>query len=305
MIEVVMLNAFMASTFIIGKLIATYTKPLFFIGSSMTLGGTLLLAYQYFKDPAKLKIKKNDVHWFIQVAYAMVCISYLLQLWGMQYLPSFKTCFLYNVGPFSAYLIAYFIFGQKMNWKKWVGLTIGFLGLLPIIISSSPAEESLKALVYISLPEIAVMVSAAAYAYGWFVVKILVHERHYSPITVNGVYMLIGGITTLALVPSVEGSVTIKNPLAFILLAASVIIIEYVIVNNWYARLLNKYSETFLSFANFSIPLFGGVYGSFILNETITWHFFASTIIVAIAMWFFYRAEMEENPTHKPEDFEL
>ncbi len=298
MLMVVLLNALFASTFTFGKIALTHTTPFFFIGISMLIGGLLLLGYQFFMHRHKLTIRREDWRYVLQVSFFSIFISYGLQFWGLQYLPSFKACFLYNFGPFTSYLFAYFLFGEKMVPKKWIGMLLGFVGLLPVLLSTSPAEQAHQWSYFISWPEIAIIASAAAYAYGWFIIGILVHDKEYSALTVNGYSMVIGGVLALLTASWAEGPFMIKEYLPFSMALSAIILIEYIICNNLYAALLARFSETFLSFTTFLIPIFGAFYGWLFLTEAITWHFFASLFIVAIAIWLFYRAEMEENPTH-------
>jgi len=292
---IAVLNALLASTFVLAKVVLSYTKPIFFVGSSMTIGGFLLLLYLVIKHPKKCSIALEDVGLFFQVSFFSIMLSYGLQFWGMQYMPAFKSCFLYNFGPFASYLIAYFFFNERLRFKKWLGLAIGFVGLMPILSSTSPGEQGLSISYMLSLPEIAVIASAAVYAYGWFIIRILVHDRHYSPLLVNGIAMFLGGLTMLVLVPIIEGPIIVHEFIPFFYLLAATIIIEFVICNNLYAWLLDKYSETLISFTTFSIPLFGALYSWIFLREHITWHFFASTLILAAAIWFFYCAEREDK----------
>lgn len=301
MILIVLLNALFASTFTLAKFMLYYTKPLFFVGTSLCLGGLALLTYQLIFARQKLNVAKQDIPLFLGVSFFTIYISYGLQFWALQYMPSFKACFLYNFGPFTSYLLAYFLFNEKMIVKKWVGLLIGFIGLIPILISASPGEQGLSTLLFISAPEVAMIFSAAMYAYGWFLIRRLVHERHYSSLTVNGYSMVLGGFLLLLNVPFVEGAVVIRETLPFFGLLLAITSVEYLICNNLYTQLLNRYSETFMSFSSFLIPVFGALYGFVFLHEVITWHFFLSLGIIAIAIWLFYKAEMETNPTHTRE----
>ena len=295
MYQVVLLNALFASTFVMVKVVLDYTKPLFLVGAGMTIGGFVLLAYLLIRTPKKCVIALKDVGMFAQVSIFSIVLSYGLQFWGMQYMPVFKSCFLYNFGPFASYLIAAFFFKEQMKLKKWLGLIIGFIGIIPILISTSPAEQGLSAGLFISLPELAMIISVICYSYGWFIIRILVHDKHYSPLLVNGITMFLGGIATLIAVPIFEGPIVVHEFLPFIYLLCGMIIVEYLICSNLYAYLLDKYSETFVSFSTFSIPLFGALYSWFFLSEHITWHFFVSTLILTAAIALFYSAEHEDK----------
>lgn len=292
---VVLLNALFATTFVVAKIVLSYTKPIFLVGVSMAIGGLLQLVYMGIKNPKKCVIAMRDVGLFAQVSIFSIVFSYGLQFWGMQYMPVFKSCFLYNFGPFASYLIAAFLFKEKMKLKKWLGLLVGFIGIIPILISTSPAEQGQSIGMLISLPEIAVIASVVCYSYGWFIIRILVHDRHYSPLLVNGIAMFLGGIVTLISVPLIEGPIVIHEMLPFFYLLSGMILVEFLICNNLYAYLLDKYSETFVSFSTFSIPLFGALYSWFFLSEHITWHFFVSSLIVAAAIALFYSAEHEDK----------
>lgn len=293
MMPIIILNALLASAFTLGKVVLNYTKPVFFIGISMVIGGIILFSYQFFTARHRLVIKKRDYWLFFQVSFFTIFISYILQFWGMNYMSSSKACLLYNFGPFTSYLIAYLFFSEKMSLKKWIGLALGLVGLFPILMTTTPKEELLQGIFFISFPEIAVIISAAAYSYGWFVIRELVHERHYSPLTVNSYSMLAGGTLALFTAPVVEGPFVIKDFFPFFCLLAGTITIEYMICNNLYARLLNKYSETFLSLTTFSIPVFGGFYGWAFLNENVSWNYLLSCLILFVAIHLFSVAEKE------------
>jgi drug/metabolite transporter (DMT)-like permease len=107
--------------------------------------------------------------------------------------------------------------------------------------------------------------------------------------------MLLGGLAMLVMVPVLEGPIVIKHMTPFILLVCGVVLTELIICNNLYAWLLERHSETFLSFTTFTIPIFGAIYSALFLRETITWHFFLSGFILAGAIWLFYSAEHEEK----------
>ncbi len=301
MVLVLILNAMLGSMFVLGKYVLSFTTPIFFVGTSMTLGGFLLLLMQYFRNRKSIKILREDVLDVIEISFFMVAFSYGLQFWGMQYLPAFKVCFLYNFGPISSYLIAWLFFKQRMQIQKWLGLIVGFIGLIPILLSTTEGESVSISLGFLSMPEIAIISSAIAYAYSWFLIKDMVYNKGYQSATVNGYSMFIGGLFMLGILPYIEGIPVIADLEVFVIGLLGTVLIEYMICNNLYAWLLHHYSETFISFSTFLVPLFGAFYSWMFLKETITWHFFLSFFIVSFAMWLFYAAEMKENPTHSPD----
>jgi drug/metabolite transporter (DMT)-like permease len=67
-----------------------------------------------------------------------------------------------------------------------------------------------------------------------------------------------------------------------------------------YASLLKKYTATFMSFAGFIAPLFTALYGWAFLGEIITWHFYASSAIVFVGLFLFYKDELNKDENVEP-----
>ena len=82
-----------------------------------------------------------------------------------------------------------------MTVRKWIGLLVGFAGSLPVLIAQTPiAELSAGKFLFLSIPEICLLIAATSGVYGWIVMKKLVVNKHYSPIFVNGFGMFFGGL---------------------------------------------------------------------------------------------------------------
>ena len=193
---------------------------------------------------------------------------------------------------FSA-LYSYFFFKERLTRQQWLGLIIGFVGFLPISLSSSAPEKRLGELFFISWAELAVLAAVACQGYSWIIMRRLVRENNYAPSMINGMTMLSGGILALITAYFVEGPQTMGDPGAFLSWLILVILISNIICHNLYAYLLKKYSATFLAFAGFMGPLFSAFYGWIFLSETISWHFYVSAAIVFVGLYLFYRQELE------------
>ena len=215
-----------------------------------------------------------------------------MRVWALQYLPSFKTCLLYNISPFMASFYSYLILKEKMTLHQWIGLGIGFLGMVPILLSSTPAETSMGEFMHISWPELLVIASVATHSYSWIIVRKLVKMKQYSPLMVNSVTMSCGGILALATSMLYDGFFPVTNIKQFSWLLAAIILISNIICHNIYGHLLKKYTATFIAFTGFLAPLFSALYGWAFLNEVITWHFYVSTLIVLVGLGIFYKDEL-------------
>jgi len=288
---ILLLYALFASSFAMGKVLLNYTTPVFLVGSRMFLGGIILLTYQYFSPNQRFYFKKKHIWLFIQIVLFGIYFNYLLRFWALNSLDSFKTCFIYNLSPFMSSIYSYYFFKEKITKRQMIGLIIGFIGLIPILLTTSSTEQALGEVAFISLPELSVIVSVALHAYSWIVMRKLVRDKSYSPTMVNGLTMTAGGL--LALITSVfSGSfLQVTNIIPFSGWLLIVVIISNIICYNIYGNLLKKYSATFLSFAGFLSPLFAALFGWGLLGEKITWHFFASSFLVFIGLYLYYKEE--------------
>jgi len=294
MLLIIILYALFASSFSFGKILLEYSTPIFLPGIRMFLGGLALLAYQYFYANEEFRFKKK--HWWLyaQIVFFGVYLNYILRFWALDYLTSSKTCFLYNFSPFFSALYSYFIFRESMSKRQWVGLIVGFVGLIPILLSSTTTEKTVGEFFFLSLPELAVLVSVALHSYSWIVMRKLVRDKSYSPTLVNGVTMFAGGFLALVTSFIFETGPRVTNILPFAGWLLIVILISNVICYNLYGNLLRKYSPTFLSFAGFLSPIFAGFYGWVFLSEHITWHFYISGVIVFMGLYLFYQEELKK-----------
>lgn len=292
-----------ASTWTIGKAALAYLNPIFFIGLRMTLAGTILLSYLYFFKRDKFFLHKKDWLLFLQIIIFHIYIAYVFEFWALKYLSSFKTAFFYNLTPFISALFGYIFLSERMSLKKWLGMAIGFTGIIWVMVSGQTAQEaSAGKLFFLSWPEISLITAVASAVYGWVVFKKLNTGRGYSSLMINGFGMLSGGL--LSFISSfflensccTNGQSLFSMPATDILLALGYTLLLIVVANligyNLYGYLLTKYSITFLSFAGTLTPFFAAFFGAVFLGEIPSISFFLSSILVVIGLYIFYMQEM-------------
>ena len=303
MILVILLYAMFASVFTIAKTGLLYTQPFFFVGSRMLLAGILLLGYIFFFQKQHFKFNKSHLGKFLLLAAFNIYITNCLEIWGLKYLTSFKTCFIYSLSPFFSALLSYFMLSETMSYKKWIGLFIGFAGFFPILLSQTSSEEQTGHFLLFSWAEIAVMLAAASSVYGWILLGQLVRDSEYSPLMANGLSMTLGG--SMALIHSflVEDwqPIPVLSWIPYLECSLLLIVVSNLICYNLYGQLLKKFSATFMSFAGFTTPLFTAVFGWYYLGESITLPFYLSTVIVFTGLAIFYQEELKLGYAAKQE----
>lgn len=295
MLFVILLYALFASVFTISKTGLLYAQPLFFMGSRMVMAGLVMLTVQFFFKREQFYFKKELFWRILRLAVFNIYLTNALEFWGLQYLTSSKTCFIYSLSPFVSALFSYLLFGDRLSFKKGLGLIVGFAGFIPILLSQTTLEEKAGQFFIFSWAELSVMAAAISSVYGWILLKQLVKENGYSPLMANGLSMLIGGGFALGHSLCVENwdPVPFTNTLPFLECAILLIIISNLICYNLYGFLLRRFSPTFMSFAGFTTSLFSGLFGWVFLGEVLTWPFYLSTAIVFLGLLIFYQEEMK------------
>ena len=300
---IILMYALFASSFSVGKVLLSYSSYIFIVGIRFFLAGAVLLAYQVLWLRKRIYVKRSHLWLYAQIIILGIYSAYLFRFWGMNYLSSTKTSLLFNSAPFFAALYSYFFFNERMTPKQWVGLVIGFLGMIPILITGSPEEKQLGEFLFISWPELSIILAVALQSYSWIVFRKLVKDKNHSPMLVNSITMCAGGILALATSAWFEGLTPVTDASHFWGWLIYVIIVSNIICYNLYGYLLRHYSATFVSFAGFIVPFFTALYGWGFLNETITWHFYASCLIVFIGLYLFYQDELKNSPAYAQNSF--
>lgn len=299
---VVLMYAGWSSMFSLGKMALEHSPPLFLTASRMLLAGVLLLGFMAIKNR---KAFKPIFKQFFSIALLSLFSIYLtnaFEFWSLQHMTAAKTCFIYSLSPFFAALFSYLHFGEKMNPRKWLGMGIGFAGILPVLAIQKGSSELFF---YLSWPELAMIAASLCTVYGWVLLRLIVKDSSVSPLMANGASMFIGG--SFALLHSLL--VETWNPLpvssaAFGPFTQGLLImtlISNIICYNIYGMMLKRFTATFLSFMGVLSPIFASISSWFFLGEPLSPIIFLSTGIVSFGLWLIYSAELKQGYIHKEE----
>ncbi len=295
---VILLFALFASIFGLSKATLAYSEPFFLIGSRMLLAGLLLVGHQLIFNRKNFNFKINHLLPLFLLGLMSIYLTNIAEIWGLQHMSSAKACLIYSLTPFSGALVAYIVLRETLNSKKWLGLFIGFFGLIPILMTQSQSEKMAGEIGNISFAEISLLIAVFCGVYGWTLMKKIINDYKYSPLMANGISMTLGG--SLALCHSyfageVWNPIPVTDLKPFILNTLIMCLISNIICYNLYGFLLKRYSATFMSFAGLVTPFFASFFGWMFLNETITWHYFMSIGMFAIGLTIFYQEELKKD----------
>jgi drug/metabolite transporter (DMT)-like permease len=296
MIDVLILYAFYSMPITLGKGALNYVQPFFLIACRMLISAPLMLGYVYFFKRKDFRCER--AHWslFAQVIIFQMYFGFVLLFWALQYTSSSKNAIFFSFTPFITAILCYFLYNEKMTVKKIIGLSIGFLGSLPILLTNDQ-DASTAHFYFLSFPEIITLIAITCFAYGWIVTAQLSKKYGYSSMMLNGVNMLIGGILILFSSFFMDS----WNPLPyssfwpFVGYTLAMVIAGNFIASNLYAILLRKYTATFIAFVSFTEPIYVAFYSWLWLSETVSWQFYISLVGIFIGLYIFYKEELRQK----------
>ncbi len=296
---VVILYATWSSVFSLAKIALQYSPPVFLTSIRMLIASVLILGFLGIAKRSALSLSRKQIFSLCLLGFFSVYLSNILEFWGLQHLTAAKACFIYSLSPFFAAFFSYLHFKEKMNRRKWIGMGIGMIGVIPILSMQSGSEELLHAFSFFTWPTLALMGAAASSIYGWVLLRVAVKDSNISPLAANGMSMLFGGL--LALVHS--SVVDNWNPLPvapqnwgpFLQITLAITCVSSILCYNLYGIMLKRFTATFLSFMGLLSNIFAPLHGWIFLGEPISWMIFASTAVLSMGLWIVYSAELKQG----------
>lgn len=294
--QIFILQAVLASTYTASKLVVEVSEPFFALAIRMLGASAILLGWYFYTEKTRYQFTwRSASHMLLYGTFSMF-LGYGLDFVGLQYMHSVKMVLIYNVAPFFAAFLSYFYFGEKLSVRKMIGMAIGFASLIPtLIMYQDTAVVGYGSAFFLSLPEIAILLSVLFYAWGLMHMRIAIKSYEYPSTLLNGGGMLVAGafsLVTALLVTS--GQFTAHAP-SFAWYSLYIIIWSNVFCFSAYAFLLKRFSVTLITFSDFIATLFTFVFGSLVLGEPLSWHIFVSAAGVFIGLCMFYFEELKEE----------
>ena len=313
LILIVILNyAILASTFTLGATTVKYTHFLNVLTIRMLLSSIIILTFyklRYKKSPSQLFF--NNWKPLISLSFFYIYITFALEFYSLNYVSSGKVALIYSTTPFFSAIMAYFMNGTRISLKGLSSLILGFLGIVVSIIPPEIEKTtylipkstfSSASFLYISVPELAIILATISATYSWFNIKKLL-SKGFDVIFINGITMFFGGIMLLLTsviygftlgTPADHFSVTSIDVFYFIALS---ILAANIIFFNLQTWLMKFFDITFLMLCGLLTPLFAVLFGWYFLGEPINSYTIAALGLVVTALVLYYR-ETKPKPKH-------
>ena len=294
MIDIIALYALFGTSIPISKYLLSMAPPVFITAARMLLTGGILMLLQVLRRQSFFELHRQYWFAYAQIIIFGVYLKYILRYWALDYLPATKMAFLLNLGPFITALFSFFLLKEYLTKKQWLGLGIGFLGFVPLLMTTSDKELSIGELFYISWPELAIILAVCAHSYGMIVIRKLLREHKHSAILSNAIRTLGAGILALPTSYLIETQ-PVSYVFTFSVWLLILVLISNVICHNYHLYLHKRYSATFLSFTDFLGPLFTALYSWLLFSERVTKAYWISVVVVFIGLFLFYQDELKKG----------
>lgn len=276
--------ALFASVFTVGKVVLMTLPPFFVTALRYVLAGLLMIFY--LKARGQLVPVKGHFSMLLKVAIFNVFLTNGLEFWALQRLNSSKTALFYSFSPFYSMIFAYYALGESMSKNKILGLLIGFIGFLTLTFSDNTNANMLEEF---SFAEIAANLAAIFSVFGWVYFKKLVYHNQFPAFQANAYSFLIGGILSWLVSLCIEPPVQEISP--FFWEISYIIIVHSILCFSLYAKLLKRFTVTFLFFAGLLNPIFAACYGFIFLQEFVTSAFIFCIVFIGLGLYLFYLDE--------------
>ena len=294
---VVIMHALLAAIFPIGRAAVQISQPVFFTGIRMMIGGVVLLGYHYLSYG---RFSSMSFQLFRLLCIFMITGIYLTnvpEFWALQWIPAAKASFIYSLSPFVAALFSYFLFNEKMTWKKVIGMLIGLSGFSIMIYNTAPGELEYYKVSFFNAGEMALIMAAISSAYGWIVMRQIIRKNLCTGAEAIGYTMFSGGVLAIlqSLVTETWNPLPTTDIRAFLMYVTMAALFSSILGYVLYPILLKYYSATFLSFAGFVEPLCAALFAWIFLGEIVTWKFYFSSVLVVLGLYIFYQEELKQG----------
>lgn len=297
MFLLILMYALFAAEFPLAKLaLDQYTNAFFLETMRMLIGGTIFLTYYLSGWRKKICIATEDWWLFVQLVLFYMYLSYFSAGWALQYMSSLKANIFTSFMPFVSAVLAYFLLRDRPTVNRVFGMTMGAVGLIAILLTTESRPSGYGEFLHISLPEVMMLVSIVSTEYGYFLLKRL-YDKGYPLVLINGMAMLVGGMLSLA-----SGLLVFDQTMFHYTsfwpvfgYALALFLLVNVVDNALYGILIKRYSITFLTLASFLSPVFGVLYGTLFMGETISPMHIIAFGLIFFGLYLFSRDELHRK----------
>lgn len=270
--------------------LANEFQKILFAGIRFTLAGLAVLVFARAKLKIRIKPTRSEMPFMLLIAMLQTFGMYTLYYIGIGNTTGVKASILVSMSVFVVVILAHFVFkNDKLNWKKIVGLLLGFTGVVLVNFSLLDASLFSFSLTGEGFIAISSLFGAAT------AILIRKNAGRVDAVKLNGWQLFIGGVLLMAV-----GFIGYPHFPVFTWVTGLLLIylatISAVAFSIWFI-LIKHHNISTLSQYKFAIPLFGGALSViFIAEEHIGIELLAAALLVALGTFIVNRRNKNDIP---------
>ena len=249
-----------------------HISPIWLVAGRLVFGALIVTLYAYAHGQRFPKLSDVRWRWYAGLGITGTVLPFFLLSVGQQTVDSGVTAIIVGGMPLITILLAHFFAGERLTIMKFIGFTVGFLGIL-ILFLPDDFELSL-----IADWKAQGLILAAAVSYA--VTTVFAKNVPKTPASIGAAMMLICGGAIAVAFALISGVPTQIPPMIGIWMIIGLGLGSSGLANILYLWVIEKSGPTVLARINYFTPIASVIFGVTLLHEPFTWKILASIIIV-------------------------
>ena len=261
--------------------IATYSYEPFTLALIRVFFASIpLLLLCHYKN-IKIEAFCKNWKWFALIGLCNIAIPFVLIAIGTAKINSYLAAILMSTTPLSGSILAHFFLkDEKLSFLKSLGVLIGFSGIVLLFFDKVIINENNIIYALITI------LGSTFYCIGGILTLKLKHKKNENVTTSTTLWSIIFLIPFSILIEKPWNlSPSIESTLALLYLGTIATGLAWLIR----FRILTVNGLVFQTQVAYLIPIFGILFGYFLMDEIITWKVFVSLAIILLGIYIFKR----------------
>ena len=261
--------------------IATYSYEPFTLALIRVFFASIPLVILCHYKKIKIEAFSKNWKWFALIGLCNIAIPFVLIAIGTAKINSYLAAILMSTTPLSGSILAHFFLkDEKLSFLKSLGVLIGFSGIILLFFDKVIINDNNIIYALITI------LGSTFYCIGGILTLKLKHKRNENVTTSTTLWSIIFLIPFSILIEKPWNlSPSIESTLALLYLGIIATGLAWLIR----FRILTVNGLVFQTQVAYLIPIFGILFGYFLMDEIITWKVFVSLVIILLGIYIFKR----------------
>ena len=261
--------------------IATYSYEPFTLALIRVFFASIPLVLLCHYKNIKIEAFCKNWKWFALIGLCNIAIPFVLIAIGTAKINSYLAAILMSTTPLSGSILAHFFLkDEKLSFLKSLGVLIGFSGIILLFFDKVIINENNIIYALITI------LGSTFYCIGGILTLKLKHKKNENVTTSTTLWSIIFLLPFSILIEKPWNlSPSIESTLALLYLGTIATGLAWLIR----FRILTVNGLVFQTQVAYLIPIFGILFGYFLMNEIITWKVFVSLAIILLGIYIFKR----------------